>query len=69
MHRIAVPVWILCADGRIFEGWVYPRTLRVLHRGNARGDSQQDIELVVDAKHGVPSDQILQVQDILARVV
>ena len=59
MRRI-VPVWILCTDGRILQGWIPARILR--------GVPQTDFQLIVDEKHQIPLDKILEIQDLLVKI-
>tara|TARA_B100000315_G_C14322630_1_gene471465 strand:- start:406 stop:603 length:198 start_codon:yes stop_codon:yes gene_type:complete len=60
-------VWIILADGSLLVGWI-PASLAkaVLHREPLR--EKDTFRMVIDPKHGISEDTLLDVRDVLVQM-
>ena len=66
MEERVCPAWIICTNGRILEGYIYPGTSKeLLERSKTEGSF---FKLIIDQKYDIPEDKPIVVKDIWQRI-
>ena len=66
MEERVCAAWIICTNGRILEGYIYPGTNKeLLERSKAEGSF---FKLIIDQKYDILEDKPIVVKDIWQRI-